>query len=620
MSFKKDALNYHQRGFAVIRFRPKGKIPSIDWREYQHKLPTKEEIERWFKERPLSNLGIITGKISGIVVIDFDTKEAYQNAIVRGLPDTPTVITGRGYHVYCKYKEGVRNFSKKAGLPDIDLRGEGGCIVAPPSIHENGKSYQWMEGKSLDDLPLGDVPEWVLIKSEGEKTPLTKLYEGVAEGDRNNSLARLVGYWANGGLNNGECLKRALLWNSKNFPPLPTDEVENVVRSIYDKHHREKKEKAVEVVESVEVNSSNIFPSINFPIDVFPPPIQELIFNCNKSYKISTDVVSAIVLTLLSTSIGNSIRVSDKEDSKEPVFLWLIIIGNSGSGKSPCLNKLLEPFHHVEAIARKNFKERFKKYEHDLLLYKQGLKDTTKENSEHTVKPTKPLETQYITSDITVEALAELMKASPRGVLINRDELAGFFKSFDQYRPGNDQEKYSELWNCQPWYIKRILRGSIDVLNTGCSIIGGIQPKVLSSIFKERDFNSGFIPRFLFCNMKEFFKKHDNFSLTKEDVKIWDEFIMRGYIYRLEQDDLGINKHTIFSFDEEASKWFINFLNEYEEKRRCFEGKESLFVPKFRNYLLRIIGILHFFNREGSLIDVGTVKDSIRVINYFAGQ
>ena len=57
--------------------------------------------------------------------IDFDSREALARGKQLGLPDGPTVKTGRGFHLYCQYSDGVRNFQKRADLPEIDLRGEG---------------------------------------------------------------------------------------------------------------------------------------------------------------------------------------------------------------------------------------------------------------------------------------------------------------------------------------------------------------------------------------------------------------------------------------------------------------------------------------------------------------
>ena len=146
------------------------------------------------------------------------------------------VKTGDGFHAYYKDKEGIRNFQKRGDLPGIDLRGNGGYVVAPPSIHSSGVQYSWVKSRGLDDIPLAEFPEIILAKTSNDKTPLKELYKGTTEGNRNDTLTRLTGSWVNDGLSFEECLENARIWNSKNNPLLPVREVEQTVKSIFNKH------------------------------------------------------------------------------------------------------------------------------------------------------------------------------------------------------------------------------------------------------------------------------------------------------------------------------------------------------------------------------------------------
>jgi putative DNA primase/helicase len=235
-----SALKYASLGFSVIPLIPRGKKPAIkSWAEYQSRFATDEELKKWFGNGSKKNIGIVTGNISGIDVLDLDSQEAIQYAKEHKFPITSSVKTGKGFHCYYKHKDGVRNFQKRDDLPGIDLRGDGGYVVAPPSIHPSGQQYQWVEGKGLDDIPCGKLPGIVLAKKPQDKKPLKQLYEGSKEGNRNNNLARLVGSWVNDGLEFEECMENALIWNDKNTPPLPKKEVEAAIRSIMNKHELE---------------------------------------------------------------------------------------------------------------------------------------------------------------------------------------------------------------------------------------------------------------------------------------------------------------------------------------------------------------------------------------------
>lgn len=249
------AFDYARREFSVIPIRgphytfgdteeqkaDNSKRPLLSsWVGFQKRRATEAEIIAWWKKWPKANIGIITGGISGITNVDLDSERAVEFAKENHFPTTPLVKTAKGYHCYYKYKEGSRNFQKRDDLPDIDLRSEGGYVVAPPSMHYSGKSYNWIEGKCLDDLPFAELPEIILINKPQDKTPLKDLYQGVPDGQRNDSLTRLVGSWVNDGLTSDECLQMAHQWNDRNNPP-ETDfkKIERTVRSIFEKHHRE---------------------------------------------------------------------------------------------------------------------------------------------------------------------------------------------------------------------------------------------------------------------------------------------------------------------------------------------------------------------------------------------
>lgn len=138
------AMYYKNCGFSVIPLRPKSKLPLFSWKEFQNRHATDAELIGWFGTGD-NNIGIVTGPISGIAVVDADSAEAVAYCEENGLSETPCVVTSKGRHYYCANVPGTKNFQKRSDLPGIDLRGEGGYVVAPPSIHESGVRYTWKE-------------------------------------------------------------------------------------------------------------------------------------------------------------------------------------------------------------------------------------------------------------------------------------------------------------------------------------------------------------------------------------------------------------------------------------------------------------------------------------------
>ena len=123
------------QGWSVIPLKPKSKVPAIRWEEYQRRLPTPAELESWFT-RPGFNVGIVTGAVSGIFVIDADSPAAVAWAEEELPPCDLRVRTSKGLHLYYPYS-GSRRIRNKVRVEvrgevlDIDIRGDGGYVVGP---------------------------------------------------------------------------------------------------------------------------------------------------------------------------------------------------------------------------------------------------------------------------------------------------------------------------------------------------------------------------------------------------------------------------------------------------------------------------------------------------------
>jgi hypothetical protein len=167
-ALEQAALGYISRGWSVIPLRYVGSIedrkkPLLrSWQEYQRRIPTEAEIRDWWKEWPSANIGIPTGKVSQLVVIDLDGPNCHQLFEQRKvhLGKTAAVQTGRGYHVYYVHPGNGHVIQNRVkfltdGLNShVDVRADGGYVVAPPSIHGNGRIYQWtISLEALSPLP-----------------------------------------------------------------------------------------------------------------------------------------------------------------------------------------------------------------------------------------------------------------------------------------------------------------------------------------------------------------------------------------------------------------------------------------------------------------------------------
>jgi putative DNA primase/helicase len=134
------------RGWSIIPVQYKSKLPAVRWEPYQKRLATLDELERWFTHPPFI-VGIVTGKVSGLFVVDADSPAALQWAFEHLPPCNLRVRTAKGLHLYYPYS-GDRPMRNKVRVKcdgkalEIDIRADGGYVVGPGSVHESGFTYQ----------------------------------------------------------------------------------------------------------------------------------------------------------------------------------------------------------------------------------------------------------------------------------------------------------------------------------------------------------------------------------------------------------------------------------------------------------------------------------------------
>jgi hypothetical protein len=201
------------------------------------------KIEHWWHCFDYANVGIATGSI---VVLDVDPRHDGNHTLRviennhKPLPGTWRAITGSGgEHIFFKSNSPISNSAGLIGS-GLDVRGVGGYVVAPPSLHMSGRAYAWDVDFHPDEVPLAEIPDWLAAlatKRAGAKRTLTDWTEfsgqKIGEGARNDSLARLAGHLLRRYVDPWLAAQLVLSWNHTHCePPLSDQETIAIVRSI----------------------------------------------------------------------------------------------------------------------------------------------------------------------------------------------------------------------------------------------------------------------------------------------------------------------------------------------------------------------------------------------------
>ena len=229
-----------------------GKHPILpDW----PKLATTDraQVRAWWSKWPLAHIGLATGQTSGFVALDADPRHGSAESLAAlisehgPLPDSPISLTGGGgqHFLFAWPPDGIGNAANLA--PGLDFRGDGGLIVAPPSVHASGQRYAWECAGHPLDVALPPMPDWLtsLVRrgpsppqggGQGEADPswLAGVLAGrISEGGRNDTLARLMGYLLRRHVDARLAFGIISALNETTCtPPLAAQEVVAVARSI----------------------------------------------------------------------------------------------------------------------------------------------------------------------------------------------------------------------------------------------------------------------------------------------------------------------------------------------------------------------------------------------------
>jgi hypothetical protein len=627
-------------GYSLITIGDK-KVPNIKWKEFQTAAMSKENFAKVYELPSTKGQGLCTG-YNGLEVIDVDLKilptlKAQQEFWTEYVQYLQSEIAdfnekfviyktiNNGYHILyrCAEIQGNQKLAKLKESPEaiIETRGIGGYVF----IYE----------KKVTELSYSDIKE-ISVKDREMILHISRLFDykepeiqQAPEQIPTDSIAPWTDYNSRnsvwdvlGGefkivrrLKDKQVIKReggtsdhsGYVYENSGYMYLFTTgtiypaekilspfaiyaykyhggDMKEASRDLYKKGFgtRQVKKTIAEYSPADITIDSN---QMTFPIDIFPANIQTYMLECHRTLNASIDYMGCSMLWLLSIIIGNSIKIQVKTGWIESSNLWMAIVGRPGVGKTPNINNIIFPLQKANNSEIKTYIKRMDAY--------RAYMDLEKKEREAEEKLYKPIKTQFIASDITLEALVELHEENKNAVGVFKDELAGWLKDMNKYRAGSDLEFWLSSWSNKGVALNRKTSKSSFVESPIIPILGGIQPGVLNQFYTEENKDNGFIDRILTCYPDVEVEMYNDNEMDADLLQEYEDFIIKMYQHIKRNVVVYDNEQQISSiiavFTESAKKEWMRIHDEITAMQNSSTENEYMksMLPKQKSYIPR---------------------------------
>ena len=369
-----------------------------------------------------------------------------------------------------------------------------------------------------------------------------------------------------------------------------------------------------------------------FPVDALPEPVRSFVINGAQAIGCDTSYLALPLLTAIAAAIGNTRRLELKRGWLVPPILWSVIVGESGTAKTPAFQLVLRIIHERQRKYLEQYTDEFQQYEADLAVWEKTAAIWKRNKSALGAPPPKPKPPQVkrvVVSDTTVEALAPILLANPRGVLLARDELAGWFGSFDRYssrgKPGTDLANWLEMFNGRSILVDRKTGDprTIYVPHAAVCVTGGIQPAILQRALSIENRESGLAARLLLSYPPRKPKRWTEADIdpnTEEDISRLFEFLYKLLPVVNEQGEM---KPLIVRLDEGAKAEWIAYYDDHATEQADMIGDMASAWSKLEEYAARLALVIHYArwasgeNVEEFVLDAHSMKAGIALAQWF---
>lgn len=286
-----------------------------------------------------------------------------------------------------------------------------------------------------------------------------------------------------------------------------------------------------------------------FPIEIFPIRIQRIISSLHDCQGYPVDYVAAAILAAIAVGIGNSHLVQVKRNWLESPILYMALIGRPGANKSHPLSFAFQPFIEHDYCQNQEYQKLYAEYERTMSMSKKERIEAGLDEF-----PQAPMRRRFLVSDITPEGLSLIHAQNPRGLCLWSDELSAWFKNFNRYNNGSEEQFWLSVFNAKPTISDRkSTQSSIFIRRPYISVIGTIQKKILGELVNGERSSNGFIDRILFVMPESVLKSRWNDRETPEELEIqWQQIIDKLIAQDCPHDENNELQPQCLPFDEDA--------------------------------------------------------------------
>lgn len=603
------------------------------------------KINKWWSNSPSANVGIRTGNASGVWVLDADGAEglhavAELETTYGKLPSTPRARTGGGgLHYYFTMTPGlvIKNATKLGGRP-VDVRGEGGYVLAPPSSHVSGNEYVW--DISPNNVPVAESPDWLIDLVTKKKWPTQaapigqplpmpsaarrtfKIQEEAnlttappaKQGSRHADLLKLVGSHVTRGESKEAVLKAAQEWGSKCQPPMEHDEVERVVNDLSDKQAMT--EESESTWDEPVAFDEHKLPS--FPVQALPLWLRSFDEAEAVATQTPPDMVAMLSLSTVAATIAKKVEVVVKEGYCEPVNIFTVTALPPGNRKSAVFADVTAPLQKHEEAECQRLKPKLAEEQTKLeIKQKQHAKmkdDAAKSKPEEQgqmirdavgvaqdiaafVIPSLP---RLIASDATPEKLATLLQEQGGRLAVMSAEGDVFDLMAGRY--GNKgAANFGVFLNGHAGddlRVDRVNREAEFVKRPALTLGLAVQPDVIHGLADKPGFRErGLLGRFLYCLPKSLVGSRDIDPppVPASTRQAYQDNLLALLRVGFNYDQNGVQQPHYIQLTPDAQKAYLEFAAWLEPQlaETAELGCIADWGAKLAGAVVRIAGILH---------------------------